>query len=235
MFDNIKKILKSNHIFNNIVLASKPRIIKMLPKSDMSIIWIDIWNAQSGSKSRTLINRRFNIRRFIITIWGINMNLSILQYKNCWKWGHFAGMCRIQEMKCVKCNSPHQTIHHHEFAWCCKANDKINPPRLETKKGKLCPYSFRCSNCKGKYQTNSTDCPFWKHHFNKEWYAKEYAKLQKIWKKLIYSFVNNNKIWFAKTSNFFHRTFGKTPYSSILSSKSKPTSISSLFRNHSSL
>ena len=40
--DNIKKILKSNQLFNNIVLASKPRIIKVLPKSDMSIIWIDI-------------------------------------------------------------------------------------------------------------------------------------------------------------------------------------------------
>ena len=37
-FDNVEKILKSNHIFNNIVLASKPRVIKISPKSDMSII-----------------------------------------------------------------------------------------------------------------------------------------------------------------------------------------------------
>jgi len=41
--DDIKKILKSNHLFNDVVLASKPRIIKVLPKSDMTIIWIDIW------------------------------------------------------------------------------------------------------------------------------------------------------------------------------------------------
>jgi len=36
--DDVERILKSNHIFNDIVLASKPRIIKVSPKSDMSII-----------------------------------------------------------------------------------------------------------------------------------------------------------------------------------------------------
>jgi len=36
--DNVEKILKANHIFNDIVLASKPRVIKVLPKSDMSIV-----------------------------------------------------------------------------------------------------------------------------------------------------------------------------------------------------
>jgi len=36
--DKIEKILKSNHIFNNIILASKPRVIKVSPKSDMSIV-----------------------------------------------------------------------------------------------------------------------------------------------------------------------------------------------------
>jgi len=36
--DNIEKILKSNHIFNDIVLASKLRVIKISPKSDMSIV-----------------------------------------------------------------------------------------------------------------------------------------------------------------------------------------------------
>ena len=40
--NNIKRILKSNHIFNDIVLASKPRIIKVSHKLDISIIWINI-------------------------------------------------------------------------------------------------------------------------------------------------------------------------------------------------
>ena len=40
--NEIGGILKNNHLFNNIVLASKPHIIKMSPKFNMSIIWIDI-------------------------------------------------------------------------------------------------------------------------------------------------------------------------------------------------
>ena len=38
----VKKILKNNHIFNNISLVSQSRIIKVFPKSDMAIIWLDI-------------------------------------------------------------------------------------------------------------------------------------------------------------------------------------------------
>ena len=40
--EKVKKLIKENHIFNNVVLASRPRIIKVLPKLDMAIIWINI-------------------------------------------------------------------------------------------------------------------------------------------------------------------------------------------------
>ena len=143
----------------------------------MAIIWIDIWNTQSKSKAKGLINRRFNIGSFIATIHRANMNLGVPQYKNCWKWGHFAGIYRIQRAKCVKCNSPYQTIHHYEFAWCYRANDKINSPRLEIKKGKPCPHTFKYSNCKEEHQADLTDYLFQKHHFNKEQHTKEYTKL----------------------------------------------------------
>ena len=65
---DMESIIKQNQIFNNIILMSKPCVIKVSPKSDMSIIWIDIWNIQSGSKTKSLINRCFNIGRFIATI-----------------------------------------------------------------------------------------------------------------------------------------------------------------------
>ena len=42
--DDIKMILKQNHIFDNVSLASKLRVIKVSSKSDMSIVWIDIWD-----------------------------------------------------------------------------------------------------------------------------------------------------------------------------------------------
>ena len=36
--DMAKKIMKENHIFNNIILVSRPRVIKVLPKFNMSIV-----------------------------------------------------------------------------------------------------------------------------------------------------------------------------------------------------
>ena len=66
--DVVEKILK-NHIFNNILIASRLRVIKVSPKSDIAITWLDIWDTQSGSKAKGLINRCFNIGSFITTVW----------------------------------------------------------------------------------------------------------------------------------------------------------------------
>ena len=40
--DVIETILKNNHIFNTALIASKLCIIKVLPKSDMAIVQLDI-------------------------------------------------------------------------------------------------------------------------------------------------------------------------------------------------
>ena len=143
----------------------------------MSIVWIDIWDHQSGSKAKYLINRCFNIGRYIATIRGANMNLGVPQCKNCWKWGHATFSCRIQGAKCVKCNGLHKSENHQEFGWCCKANKKMNPPCLETKKGDPCLHTFKCSNCRGNHQANSVQCPFWKHRSNREWQQKKYVEI----------------------------------------------------------
>jgi len=66
--NDIRTILKQNHIFDNISLASKPRVIKVSPKSDISIVWLDIWDVQSGSNAKMLINRCFNVGNYIMTI-----------------------------------------------------------------------------------------------------------------------------------------------------------------------
>jgi len=82
---DIKNIIKQNQIFDNVVLTSKLQVIKVSLKSDMSIIWIDIWDIQSGSKAKGLINQCFNMERYITIIRKANMNPGISQCKNCWK------------------------------------------------------------------------------------------------------------------------------------------------------
>ena len=82
-FENIEHIFKNNHIFNDIVLALKLRIIKVSFKSDMVIIWIDIWNTQNGNNAKKIINRWFNVGNVITIVRDANMNPSIPQCKNC--------------------------------------------------------------------------------------------------------------------------------------------------------
>jgi len=124
--DFTKGILKKTHLFNGVMLASKPCIIKASPKSDMAVVWLDIWDSQSGSLAKNIINRRFNIGRFIATIKGTNMNPGVPQCKNCWKWGHSMLSCRSHISRCAKCYGAHTTEHYREKAWCCMENKKTN-------------------------------------------------------------------------------------------------------------
>ena len=109
---DIEIVLQQNHIFDNVTLASKPRVIKVSPKSDMAIVWIDIWDVQSSQNAKMLINRCFNVGNYIATIREANMNPGAPQCKNCWKWGHSTFSCRIQGAKYIKCNGPHKSEHH---------------------------------------------------------------------------------------------------------------------------
>ena len=52
--NTIEEIIKNTHIFNNVILTSCPCIIKTSSK-------LDIWNFQTGMKTKCSINRCFNI------------------------------------------------------------------------------------------------------------------------------------------------------------------------------
>ena len=77
-FSDVKSIIKQNQIFDNITLTFKLQVIKVSQKSDMSIIWINIWDVQSRSRAKGLINQCFNIGRYIVTIREANMNSGVL-------------------------------------------------------------------------------------------------------------------------------------------------------------
>ena len=54
--DIIEGVLKYSHLFKDTILASKPRIIKASPKSDKAVVWMDIWDSQSSSCAKNIIN-----------------------------------------------------------------------------------------------------------------------------------------------------------------------------------
>jgi len=151
-----------------IVPLHKPKIIKASSKSDMVIIWFDIWDSQSGSSTKLLINYSFNFGRYIATIKATNMNPDISQCHNCWKWDHSTFSCRAHRSKCQKCSGLHKLEHHRDLAWCCKANSKLDLFHLKTAQGLPCPYSFKYINCKGNHMVDDYKCSFWRNHFNRE-------------------------------------------------------------------
>ena len=75
--DIIEGVLKESHLFKDAMLALKPCIIKASPKSDRAVVWVDIWNSQSSSCVKNIINRRFNVGQFIATVRGTNMNPGV--------------------------------------------------------------------------------------------------------------------------------------------------------------
>ena len=81
--ENVTDFMKHIDLFENVSLATKPRIIKALPKSDMAIIWFDIWDTQNGSKAKLLINYSFNLGCHITMVRATNMNSGVPQCHNC--------------------------------------------------------------------------------------------------------------------------------------------------------
>jgi len=114
--DNITTTIKHLELFEPVNLTAKPRVIKASPKSDMAIIWFDIWDSQNSSKAKLLINHSFNFGRYITTIKATNMNPGVPQCYNCWKWGHSTFSCCAHGSRCQKCNGPHKLEHHRDLA-----------------------------------------------------------------------------------------------------------------------
>jgi len=100
--------MKHIDLFENIPLATKPHIIKASPKSDMAIIWFDIWDTQNSSKAKLLINHSFNLDCHITMVRATNMNPGVPQCHNCWKWGHSTFSCRAHGSRC--CHKLHSVI-----------------------------------------------------------------------------------------------------------------------------
>jgi len=105
----METVIESTHIFKDTIFTSYSWIIKASLKSNMTVIWVDTWDFQSGSKAKDLINRYFNFRWHIATVQEINVNLDILQCKNYWKWGHINFACYTHRFKCVKYNGLHKS------------------------------------------------------------------------------------------------------------------------------
>jgi len=140
--------------FESVTLVFMSHIMKTFPSSDMSVIWIDIWDSQKGSKGKTFINRSFNFEYYTVTVRETAMHHGVAQYCNCWYWRHSTHACCAQGVKCQKYSSFHRVENHRLLTWCCKANPKSSPSREVIIASAPCPHTFKCLNYKNDV-TNS--------------------------------------------------------------------------------
>jgi len=54
--DIIEGVLKDSYLFKDTILALKPHVIKALPKFNKAVVWMDIWDSQSSSCMKNIIN-----------------------------------------------------------------------------------------------------------------------------------------------------------------------------------
>ncbi|KAF5347025.1 hypothetical protein D9756_011012 [Leucocoprinus leucothites] len=174
----VEQALGQSSLFENVILAARPRVMKSSPKSDTAVVWFDIWDSQNGTKAKTLVNRTINFGRHIGTIRATSMHPGVAQCRNCWRWGHPTHACRALGARCQICGGPHRVENHRSMAWCCKANPKSSPPRDATPDGIPCPHleNFKCLNCKGDHHANDNKCPFWRNRFDRTWHSNKAAE-----------------------------------------------------------
>ena len=80
----VEAALSNSPLFEGVSLASMPHIMKASSSSDMSVIWIDIWDSQKDSKDKTLINHSFNFEYHTATVRGTAIHHEVAQCHNYW-------------------------------------------------------------------------------------------------------------------------------------------------------
>jgi hypothetical protein len=155
----VAEVMKYHELMDNFVLAGLPRIARNTKDSDSCTVWFDLWDSQNGKWAVPLVNRQINIGGWTSTIRAISMHPDVLQYHNCWRWGHPTHKCYAHVLRYPKCGGAHHLENHRTHRLCCKTHPKMNPPREAMAPGDPCTHTFKCLNCKGDHQVDDYKCP----------------------------------------------------------------------------
>ncbi|PPR07657.1 hypothetical protein CVT26_001603 [Gymnopilus dilepis] len=140
--------------------------------------YFNIWDSQSGSRTKELIGKPFMFRTHKLVIEAARANPGTPLCTRCWRWGHPAIACRAAQPKCARCAGPHTEDQHRHHAGCCKGDASADPPVAPTPAGQPCPHTKRCPNCGRNHSAYERACKFWSHRFDREWFVAKYAEVR---------------------------------------------------------
>ena len=101
----------------------------------------------------------------------------------------------------LKALSARNVVDHTEWKttdpWLGVARPIPSPTLLERllPVGAPCPHTFKCLNCKGEHSADDTKCPFWYHHFDRQWHSNKAAELHT-------GYAGNSNIQRPRVGNF---------------------------------
>ncbi|KJA14978.1 hypothetical protein HYPSUDRAFT_149702 [Hypholoma sublateritium FD-334 SS-4] len=145
------------------------------PASSNCTVFFDIWDSQTGSRSKCLIGKTVMIKGHACRILAAPKRVGVPFCTNCCRWGHPSKGCRGRVV-CPICAGPHEKGLHRLMWGGCKGNPKANPPMPPTPPGTACPHKPRCVNCKGDHKVTNGKCPFWKHCRDRDWIDVKYLE-----------------------------------------------------------
>ncbi|KXN80846.1 hypothetical protein AN958_07171 [Leucoagaricus sp. SymC.cos] len=164
--------MKRSHMASSFTLANSPHVMRNSRHADSAMVWFDVIDSQLGAVAKHLINSSFQFGPASCPVWPAQSHAGVPVCQRCWHWGHSTRTCRSQVPRCPCCAGPHSEANHRSIAGCCRGNPTANPPVPATMEGAPCPHTACCVNCSGGHSASDCKCPYWRHHFNREWLAQ---------------------------------------------------------------
>jgi len=192
--ESLKKVLDQSPYGREIKLynGSMPRISRNSRKSDTGTVWFDIHDSRGGLSAQNLAKKTFMYGHHHLRIMPAEKVSGLPLCQRCWRFGHRsdAKSCPFRGVFCARCGEPHRTENHRQFANCCKANPKADPP-IAANTEATCSHAPRCVNCGKAHRSDDPACKFWKSRFDHQW----------IWKRYHNAKVSPELLKFESTSN----------------------------------
>lgn len=86
----------------------------------------------------------------------------------CLMWGHTSFNCRASARRCGHCGENHDERVHRPNCAACRA-EEARPGVTALARPPKCPHPPKCVNCGLAHRSDSNECAFYAHRFDKEW------------------------------------------------------------------
>jgi len=139
----VKAAIAASPLAENFKYAAEPCIVRNSDASTTAKVYINIWDSQAGTCARGIIDKPLLFGTCSCYVCTATTNAGAPLCQQCWRWGHTIGGCKVPQLCCSHCTSPHESESHRHVYRLCKGNLKAKPPVQPTAADQPCPHLAR--------------------------------------------------------------------------------------------